>query len=176
MSTNKQEILNMLQEEFNRWEELLAGLSEAQITAPRLPGNWSIKDVVAHLWSWQQRSVARMEAALHNREPEFPRWPESLQPDSEEDLEQLNTWLYESNRDKPWSTVYSDWRTQFLRFIELAEAISESNLLQPGRYTWLGQHPLSLILVSSYEHHHLEHLEPLLASLDQQRPEGNEVA
>ena len=33
--TDKREILSTLRAEFNRWEKLLAGLSEAQITAPR---------------------------------------------------------------------------------------------------------------------------------------------
>ena len=37
----KQHILAALSEEFNHWEELLAGMSEAQITAPQLPSNWS---------------------------------------------------------------------------------------------------------------------------------------
>ena len=71
----------MLNEEFNRWEHLLAGMSEEQITAPQLPANLSIKDVIAHLRAWQQRSIARLEAALLDREPEFPRWPEELVPD-----------------------------------------------------------------------------------------------
>ena len=172
MTQDKQEILQMLQEEFNQWQELLAGLTEAQITAPQPPDNLSLKDVLAHLWAWQQRSVARMEAALHNREPEFPNWPASLSPDSEEDLDQVNAWIYETNRDKSWSTVYEDWRTQFLRFVELGAAIPEKDLLEPGRYPWLGKYPLSLILLSSYEHHQLEHREPLLAWLQQHRPEG----
>lgn len=173
MNENKTDILNKLREEFNQWEELLASLTEAQITAPNLPDNWSIKDVVAHLWSWQQRSVARMEAALHNRKPQFPPWPPSLQPDSDDDLEALNTWLYQSNRDKPWPAVYHDWRTQFLRFIELGEAIPEKDLLEPGRYPWQGEYPLALTLISSGEHHQLEHREPLLAWLQQHRPKGN---
>ena len=46
---DKQQILTRLQEEFNRWEELLSGLSETHITASHLPANWSIKDVIAHL-------------------------------------------------------------------------------------------------------------------------------
>jgi hypothetical protein len=92
---DKTTIVAMLREEFKRWEELLAGMSEAQLTDPQLPSNWSIKDVIAHLWPWQQRSIARMEAALH---------------------------------------------------------------------------PLSFILLASYEHHHVDHLEPLLARL---RQDGN---
>ena len=161
----KKQILEILREEFDRWEELLASLSEEQITAPQLPSNLSIKDVIAHLWAWQQRSIARMEAALHNREPEFPRWPERFVPDSEDDLEPINAWIYETYHEKPWASVYADWRAGFLRFLELGEAIPEKDLLDPGRYAWLEGQPLSLVLDSSYEHHHEEHLEPLLAWL-----------
>ena len=117
---------------------------------------------------------ARLEAALHNREPQFPPRPPSLDPDSDDDLEPLNTWLYQSNRDKPWPAVYTDRRTQFLHFIELTEAIPEHDLLQPGRYPWQGKYPLSLTVVSSGEHHQQEHREPLLAWLQQPKQEGND--
>jgi len=68
----KQQILTTLREDFSRWEELLASMSEEQITAPQLPSNLSIKDVIAHLRAWQQRSIARLEAAVLNRNPSFP--------------------------------------------------------------------------------------------------------
>ena len=54
---DKKQILTILKEEFNRWEELVAGMSEEQITAPHLPSNLSIKDVIAHLRAWQQVSM-----------------------------------------------------------------------------------------------------------------------
>jgi hypothetical protein len=163
---DKKQILTMLKEEFNRWEELLAGMSEEQITAQHLPSNLSIKDVIAHLWAWQQRSIARLEAALHDKEPEFPRWPAEFDPE-QEDVDQMNAWIYETNRVKPWSRVYGDWRAGFLRFLELGEAIPEKDLLDAGRYPWLEGQPLSIVFVGSYEHHHIDHLEPLLAWLRQ---------
>lgn len=46
---NKGEILAALREELDRWEELLDGMSEEQITARRLPSGLSLKDVIAHL-------------------------------------------------------------------------------------------------------------------------------
>jgi hypothetical protein len=39
----KSQIITALREEFNRWEDLLAGMSEERITAPHLPSNLSIK-------------------------------------------------------------------------------------------------------------------------------------
>jgi hypothetical protein len=47
----------------------------------RHPGQSGI--VVIHLWAWQQRTIARMEAALADREPSFPQWSVDLDPDAE---------------------------------------------------------------------------------------------
>lgn len=160
----KEHILAALREQFNRWEELLVSLSDEQITAPRFDYDWSIKDVIAHLWAWQQISIARMEAAMLNRQPQFPEWVAELDADWEENANQTNAWIYGTYHDKPWSEVYQDWRKGFLRFLELGEPISEKDLLDGDRYPWLKGYPLAFILVASYEHHQ-EHLDKLLAWL-----------
>ena len=162
----KDEILSALRAEFALWEELLDRMTEAEITAHRFPLNWSIKDVIVHLWAWQQRSIARVKAALDNREPDFPRWAPGLDPEADEDVEQLNAWIYEMNRERPWSAVHRDWREGFQRFVELGRAVREDEMLEVGRYPWLKAHPLSYILTASLEHHQ-EHREILLDSLDQ---------
>ena len=158
----KNHILAALREEFNQWEEVLASMSEAQITAALQPAELSIKDEIAHLWAWQQRSIARMEAALHNREPELPQWRLALDPDDEGNTDQTNTWIYETYREQPWPQVQQKWREGYLRLLELAEAIPEMVLLDSSRFAWLAGHPLAFILVASYDHHQ-EHLEKLLA-------------
>jgi hypothetical protein len=156
----KQHILATIRQEFDRWEELLSRLTESQIIASH-SGSRSIKDDIAHLWAWQQRSIARMEAGLNDREPYFPDWPLDLNPDSEEDIDQINQWIYETNRDLPWSDVYQAWREGFLRFLELGEAVPEKDLLEPGRYAWFYGYPLSYVLTASQEHHqeHYEYLQ-----------------
>jgi hypothetical protein len=106
----KRGLVSALQEEFDRWEKLLGALSDDQIVAHSLPAGLSIKDVVAHLWAWQQLSVARLDAALHNREPDFHLGPEGLDPDAEENLELINAWIHETNLNRSWLDVHRDWR------------------------------------------------------------------
>ncbi len=166
---DKKLLLELLKGEHDHWEELLATMSERQIIEPYLPAGLSIKDVIAHLWAWQQRSISRIEAALVDKEPEFPQWPDDLRPDSDESVDRTNAWIYHTYHDKPWPAVYTDWKTGFLRFIELGKAIPEKNLMEPGRYAWMEGHPLSSVLQSSFDHHHIEHLEPLLAFLSQNK-------
>jgi hypothetical protein len=161
----KEHILAALREQFNRWEALLASLSDEQINTPLLPSHWSVKDGIAHLWAWQQRSIARMEAGVGDQEPEFPQWHPGLDPDSEGNTEVINDWIYKTYRNQPWLQVHQDWKVGFQRFLTLGEAVPEKNLLDSGRYRWLAGHPLAFILVASYDHHQ-EHLEKLLAWLD----------
>jgi hypothetical protein len=156
----KDHILTALKELSDRWEELLASMTEEQITTPHFDLDWSVKDVMAHLWAWQQISIARLEGGVHDREPEFPRWVMELGQDWEENADRVNAWTYESNHNKPWSEVYENWRTGFLRFLEVGSKISERDLLDGDRYPWLKGYSLAFILVASYDHHQ-EHFEKL---------------
>ena len=160
----KSHILAALKEQIDRWEELLDRMNSDQISVLLLPSIWSTKDVLSHLRAWQQRSIARLEAALSDREPVFPKWLPELDPDSESSTDQINAWIYETNRDEPWPAVHQNWRDGFLRFIELGERISERDLLDESRFSWMEVRPLALVLVSSYDHHQ-EHLDKLHAWL-----------
>ena len=162
MMSEKTQLLNMLKDEFSRWEELLARLSEEQITAPLPSSDLSIKDGIAHLRAWQQVSIARLDAALQNKDPEFPGWLAGQHPESDENRDEYNERIYQAYRGHSWSSVHSAWKEGFLRFLELAQAIPEADLLATGRYAWLKEYPLSAVLLGSYGHHE-EHLEPLLA-------------
>jgi hypothetical protein len=63
--------------------------------------------------------------------------------------------------------VHQVWRDGFLRLLELAAAIPEQDLLDTKKYPWLKGYALFDVLKGSYEHHHIDHLEPLQAWLQQ---------
>ena len=169
----KKHILAALREEFDHWEKVLASLSETQIMPVLPPAELSVKDEIAHLWAWQQRSIARLAAGLNGGEPQMPIWwPDATvtRPDATDAHEittnRVNAQIYETFRDRAWSEVYQQWRAGFLRFLELGEAIAEPTLLDADRYAWLSGYALADVLLGSYEHHQ-EHLEKLLARLQQ---------
>ncbi len=156
----KEHILAALREQFEDWNKLLAGLNEGQITAPSFDLDWSIKDVIAHLWAWQQISIARMKAGALNREPDYPPWTVGIE-NWEESTDRVNAATFERNHTKSWSEVYQNWKKGFQRFLELGNQISERDLLDGDRYPWLQGYSLAFILIASYDHHQ-EHIEKLL--------------
>ena len=167
MINNKQEMVSALRHIFARWEGLLDGMSEAQVNTPLAPSALTTKDVVAHLRAWQMRSIARMEAALANREPVTPSWQTAPDPEAAEMLDTTNAGIYEAYRHHPWSSVHQDWRNGFRRFLELCEATPEADLLPKGKYHWLEGHALIEVL-DGLRDHHVEHIEDLLKWLEQQ--------
>jgi hypothetical protein len=163
----KEHILMALREQFNNWEILLATLGEDQATLPHFDLDWSIKDVVAHLWAWQQISIARMEGGLRDQEPEYPAWIVSIGDGWEEDADRVNALTFERQHDKPWSEIFQNWKNGFLKFLELGNKLSERDLLDGDRYPWLKGYSLAAILIASYDHHQ-EHHEKLTAWLQAQ--------
>lgn len=159
----KQRILTMLEDEFNRWEELLGSLSEQKITARRPPSTWSIKDVVAHLMAWQQVSIARLEAARRDEEPVFPDWLAGADPESEDRIDRFNARIYERYRTVPWARVWQMWRDGFLTLLEMGQQIPADQLLDRERYPWLKGYSLWAVLEGIYRHHHDDHLDVVVA-------------
>jgi hypothetical protein len=160
----KDHILTALREQIDQWEEVLGRLTEEQIITARLFSDWSVKDNIAHLWAWQQRSIARFEGARMNRKPEFPKWAETFNPEQFDDTDVTNDWIYKNYRDLPWSEVHQNWREGFNRLIEIASGFSEMDLLNGDKFPWLDGSSLSAILLGTYDHHQ-EHIEKLLEKL-----------
>jgi hypothetical protein len=147
---SKTQLLAELNNENAYWLALLDDIGEANMTQPEVAGGWSIKDIVAHLTGWRRRTVRRVQAAL-NHEPDFtPPWPPELQEDDE-----INAWIYESNRDRPLADVLSDSREVFQQLMDAIDAFPDDEHQDPQRMKWLEGEPLSGKLF--FSHFHEEH-------------------
>ncbi len=155
--SGKNAIIRQLEDEYRLWLGMLEPMSTEQAEEVQFEA-LSLKDKIAHLWAWQQRTIEKLQAAMEDREPEFPEWPAGLDPDREEDLEPVNSWIYDSLKDKSWDEVLTDWENGFQIVIDLAGQIPEDALLEKGRFAWLGDGRLYDVLYGTYDHHHVEHL------------------
>lgn len=117
--------------------------------------------------AWQQVSVARLEAARKGEEPVLPEWLAGASPEeAEADVDRFNACIDDTYQDQPWPWVHQQWRDGFVRVLTLAEAIPEDDFSNK-EYPWLKGHSLIDVLQGDYEHHHEEHLQPLLTWINQ---------
>ena len=161
----KDHVLMALKEKFTEWQDLLDTLSEEQILQIPEPGEWSIKDILAHLWAWQQLTQARLKAALQGGEPVFSLWPAELNESAANSPDEINAWIHSFYVSTPWPIIRKDWQGCFQGVLDLAGKLPEREMLDSENYPWLGGYPLINVLIATYDHHQ-EHYEKLLARLD----------
>lgn len=149
---NKPEILAALAEQRAHWRGVLSRLDESRMEQPGVMGTWTFKDLVAHLTGWRKQTVARLEAAARGGEPQPPEWPGD--PD---DFQPANDWIYAHNRDRPLQEVLAESEQVFNRLQAAVEALSEEDLMRPGRFAWLAGKPLVATILGSLDHYYGEH-------------------
>ena len=71
----KAELLDWLQEEYQKWEAFIDQVGPAGMDQPGVNGDWSIKDIVAHLMGWNRYLgwPTLGSTQLRSKTPE--RWP-----------------------------------------------------------------------------------------------------
>jgi len=114
----KSELLNELQEEYQQWEALLDQIGLERLEQPGVNGDWSIKDLVAHLAGWQPRLIANLQAAQRDEPEPLPPWPAHLQTDDE-----INAWIYETNRERSVREVLDESHQLFQQLLAVIEGL-----------------------------------------------------
>jgi hypothetical protein len=136
----KSELLNWLQAEYRHWEAFLDRIGPERMEQPGVNGDWSMKDIVAHLTGWQPRLIARLQAAQRGEPEPPPPWPAHLQTDDD-----INAWIYESNRGRSVREVLDEAQRVFQQLLAVIEGLPEDvridQVRQGGRVyhlVWLG--------------------------------------
>lgn len=69
---NKAQLLKRLSESWDEFRASYAGLSEAEMVVLGVSGEWSIKDVIAHVTTWEQEALKYLPVILEGKKP--PRY------------------------------------------------------------------------------------------------------
>ena len=125
----KSELLHWLQEENRQWEALLDQIGPARMDQPGVNGDWSMKDIVAHLTGWNRWLVARLQAAGHSEPEPPPPWPAQLQTEVE-----INAWIYESNRGRPAREVLDESQQVFQQLLAVIEDLPDEIRIDEVQY------------------------------------------
>ena len=116
----KSELLDWLQEEYQECETLVNQVGPARMEQSGVNGNWSMKNIVAHLTGWNRLLAARLQA-VQRGEPAPPLpWPAHLRTDDE-----INAWIYESNRGRSESEVLDETHQVFQQILAFVEALPD---------------------------------------------------
>lgn len=117
---NKPELVNWLREKQREWEGFLDQTDPERMDQPGVNGDWSMKDIVAHLTGWNRSLAARLQAAQRGEPQPPPPWPAHLQAEDD-----INAWIYEANRERSVSEVLDESRQVFRQLVAAVENLPD---------------------------------------------------
>jgi uncharacterized protein (TIGR03083 family) len=152
----KAEFLDRLRSGRAEWDTLIGQIDEAQMTEPGVVGDWSVKDIIAHV-TWSEREMVGMLRARALVGSDLWTRPQ----------DDRNAAVFEQNRDRPLPDVLAEARAVGQQLIELAEGLSDDELNDASRFAdmppdWL---PWRIIVGNTYRHYP-EHVEAIRAWQD----------
>jgi hypothetical protein len=124
---SKSELLDQIRSEHGRLEETLARLTHAQMLLAGVDGEWSVKDALAHISTWERWMIRWTNKLLKGEKPDTPEtW----------DVEQMNADTYARVKDIPLADVLEEFRLSYWDSVALTESLSEKQLQTVYDDTW----------------------------------------
>jgi uncharacterized protein (TIGR03083 family) len=137
-------IAERMREEHARLEALLTSFSDEELVQPGRFGEWSVKDMLAHITFWEQRLIAYVNGATESL----------VQPDEDEQaaIDRINAGVLAANRARPLAEIRAAFDASYQQTLALAESLSAEDLANEALY--------GLLAGDTFEHYR-EHIEML---------------
>lgn len=158
----KTELLEALEDGHQELLEMLQDLPDEMLLKPGVIGEWSIKDILAHLTYWEGQLVTLLfQAQRGAAKPSTVHF-------SKISIEDLNQRWYLSGKDRALEMVWQDWQGVRKQTIRRVTDLNEQDLNDIHRYTWLEGVPLFQWIANDTIEHEDEHADQIREWIDRQ--------
>lgn len=118
------EVLDLVEETFDSWMQLLESAPSSRLEEPGgVSGDWSLKDIIAHI-TWHEEQMAE---AMETRALIGSEWWELH-------THERNARIYEENRSEPLQNVLDDAIAAHQQMVHWIQRLSDDELNQPGHF------------------------------------------
>ena len=147
----KDKLLAILHEKRAEFDEAVAAVPQDQMTIPGVDGKdgeWSLKDVIAHLTYYERWMADRMHEQLRGEVYQPTEWDMMH-------FDERNILIYQKFRDHPLPDVLAASRQAFADIIAGVEAHTEAFLTEPQQFHGMPQPILVWDMLRSevYDHY-----------------------
>jgi hypothetical protein len=162
-AVSTEQALAAIDAQAHEWEDLVAEIGPERAEEKGPHGDWSFKDLAAHIAGWENREMDLLEDPKAT-----PPWDPGLE------IDEINAFIYERNADRPLGDVLRDAWLVYDRLRGIVGGHSEEELNDPNRFPNLDGKSLAEALVSGsyYSHIRDEHGEDIKAWKKLPEPES----
>ena len=123
----KQQLLNKLERAWASFQESYACLTEEQLLEPGVTGDWSVKDILAHVSRWEEETLKHLPHVLQGGRP--PRYSVLYGG-----IDAFNALMTEQKRGLPLSAVLEQLAYTHQRLIEYLQSLPEEHFTSETRF------------------------------------------
>jgi hypothetical protein len=161
---SRETALSRFDAEFDRWRAALDAIGIDRMETPGMMGEWSPKQLVAHISGWQWKTLNSFRTALAGGAFPPTPWPaEFNDPDSWEDdgdFEAVNQWIHDDAAPRSPDQVVATSLQQWQALRDIIGGLDESQLNDPDLFPRLEGQSLGTVLAEgTLIEHCQEHLE-----------------
>jgi hypothetical protein len=120
-------LLRRLEKAWEAFRESYAGLSDAQLTEPGITGAWSVRDILAHVTTWEEEALKHLPLILEGGTP--PRY--SVRYGG---INAFNAQMTEQKGNFSLSEVLRQLDQTHRRLIEFIERAPEDHCVRQTRF------------------------------------------
>jgi len=157
----KEKLIDLLQTNREAFDAIINQVPHARMTEPLAPGEWSVKDTIAHLTYYERWLGDRMHEQLTGT----PYQPTELDGKPEQEFNQI---VYETHKEQPLAEVLAESQMAYESLMQAVRLHSEAFLVEPQQFKE-GPDPIIVwhSLSGNVYEHYLEHIEIIQNWLDQ---------
>jgi hypothetical protein len=139
---NRQRLLQNLDKAWVEFKESYADLSDAQLTEPGVIGDWSVRDIIAHVTWWEEESLKHLPLIIREARP--PRYSTEYGG-----IDAFNALMTERKHDLALADVLQHQEETHRQLIEYIQSVPEEQFIRETRF----RHRLRLDTYSHYPKH-----------------------
>lgn len=124
---DKQQLLKRLDQAWVSLKESYAGLTDSQLAEPGVMGDWSVKDILAHVTTWEEEALKYLPLILRGDRP--PRY--SVQYGG---IDAFNARMAEQKRALPPSEILRQLDETHRRLIDYVQSAPEEQFTRETRF------------------------------------------
>src|SRR5215217_7129775 len=161
---SKAELLERMRAGREEWDALITRIPDSVRTEPALAGDWSVKDLIAHVAAFEQWTAAQIRAANEGRSPTDRELygVEEVTVDPEGwDLDRQNAKIYAQYKETPLAEVMTLCNQAFADLVAAVEAVADEDFARPGAQTWTDDTTLLEVIPGQCYAHYAQHADEL---------------
>lgn len=147
----KDEILATFNQTRVEFLKAIEGLSEDALVEPGVLGEWSVKDIMAHISMWEAELVKMLwELRQGNK-------PSRVDLVNGKSVDQINEEWHQEQKDRPLERIFADFHAVRTQTIRQIQGFTDRELSEPRHYPWLKGHALEAWIAGDGFDHEAEH-------------------